>query len=302
MGGGALGGSMIESLSARERQVLGMAAAGMLDKQIGHELGLSLNTLRTYWQRIRTKVGDVPRTALVSQFVTEDLRSSETDDLDLLPPEGVIIDVLNGTMLASDSVNDMHGLEHGLPHPLAEYSRIYHPEDMESARSTIYDVIEGRLESAHVIFRLVPDTGVEVINVSLHGVRDAAGRVVKVYGYRVRALDCRRHHNPEVRVGSWERWVDSDEITIDQELASILGLSRAGSYPRDAIIERLHTDDQAAQGSAAMRAIDAGEAQFQLDSRVVGPDGSSFWVRTRAKIVEEADGRMRVFGTATCFR
>ena len=47
-----------QALSPRERKVIGLAAAGMLDKQISPELDISLNTLRTYWTRIREKVGN----------------------------------------------------------------------------------------------------------------------------------------------------------------------------------------------------------------------------------------------------
>lgn len=59
------------SLSAREDQVLSLAAAGFLDKQIGVELGVSLNTLRTYWTRIRSKVGEGSRSALAVAYVEQ---------------------------------------------------------------------------------------------------------------------------------------------------------------------------------------------------------------------------------------
>src|ERR1700686_2509183 len=58
-----------EHLSPREAQGLQMAAHGFLEKEISAELGVSLNTLRTYWTRIRGKVGDAPRIALATAFV-----------------------------------------------------------------------------------------------------------------------------------------------------------------------------------------------------------------------------------------
>ena len=61
------------TLSGRERQILGLAASGMLDKNIAFELNISLNTLRTYWQRIRQKCGSVPRAALTASFVKGEL-------------------------------------------------------------------------------------------------------------------------------------------------------------------------------------------------------------------------------------
>ena len=56
-------------LSSREYQILGLAASGLLDKEIGPELGISLHTLHTYWKRIRAKVGEGNRSALVAAHV-----------------------------------------------------------------------------------------------------------------------------------------------------------------------------------------------------------------------------------------
>jgi DNA-binding CsgD family transcriptional regulator/GAF domain-containing protein len=68
----------LKNLSDREQQILGLAAAGLLDKQISHELGLSLNTLRTYWTRIRQKGGNLPRAALTVSFVQGQLATKGT--------------------------------------------------------------------------------------------------------------------------------------------------------------------------------------------------------------------------------
>lgn len=279
-----------------------MAAAGMLDKEIGRDLGVSLNTLRTYWQRIRAKTGDATRSALVGMFVQADLGSGDMESLDVFPHEGVIIDVERGLMLAADTVNDMHGLEHGKWHPLAAYANIYHPDDRDAARKAIYDVIEGRIDSAHVTFRLVPDTGVELISVTFQSVRDKQGRVHKVFGYRVRALDCRPGHDPEVRLGYWERWADSDKFRIDAGLADILGLDSEGDYPRSEIVQRLHPDDQEAMGTYVQKAIEAGHRQAQMDTRALGKDGHWYWVRTKAHIIAHPGGRFHISGTAVVFR
>ncbi len=61
----------IGELSGRERQVLGLAAAGLADKQISAELEISVNTLHTYWARIRQKLGDLPRAALTAAYTKE---------------------------------------------------------------------------------------------------------------------------------------------------------------------------------------------------------------------------------------
>jgi len=59
----------IGELSGREKQILGLCAAGLIDKNIASELNISVNTLRTYWARIRQKSGNLPRAALAAAFV-----------------------------------------------------------------------------------------------------------------------------------------------------------------------------------------------------------------------------------------
>jgi PAS domain S-box-containing protein len=55
-----------QQLSRQEEKVLAFARQGLGDKQIALELGLSTDTVRTYWQRIRKKVGAGTRAEIVS--------------------------------------------------------------------------------------------------------------------------------------------------------------------------------------------------------------------------------------------
>jgi DNA-binding NarL/FixJ family response regulator len=49
-------------LSSRETEVIDLAAHGSCDKEIASELGVSIATVRTYWDRIRTKTATRSRT------------------------------------------------------------------------------------------------------------------------------------------------------------------------------------------------------------------------------------------------
>lgn len=71
-----------KSLSGRETQILGLAASGLLNKEIAAELDISLNTLSTYWKRIRAKQGDATRAALVASFVRDDIYHIEAEPKD----------------------------------------------------------------------------------------------------------------------------------------------------------------------------------------------------------------------------
>lgn len=55
-----------QQLSRQEEKVLSLARQGLGDKQIAVELGLSTDTVRTYWQRIRQKVGAATRAEIVA--------------------------------------------------------------------------------------------------------------------------------------------------------------------------------------------------------------------------------------------
>ena len=55
-------------LSKREREILELAANGLFDKQIAAELGIALGSVRTYWERIRTKLDVKSRSHAVSRW------------------------------------------------------------------------------------------------------------------------------------------------------------------------------------------------------------------------------------------
>lgn len=59
------------ALSARERQILVLAAKGLTDAGIAQKLGISVATVGTYWGRIRGKNGQHSRTELVANFMRE---------------------------------------------------------------------------------------------------------------------------------------------------------------------------------------------------------------------------------------
>src|SRR5690242_5927007 len=58
--------SLNTALSRQEEKVLFLARQGYADKQIAAELRLSADTVRTYWQRIRKKVGGQTRAEIVA--------------------------------------------------------------------------------------------------------------------------------------------------------------------------------------------------------------------------------------------
>lgn len=64
----------------REEQVLVLAAGGMTDKEIALRLGISPDTVGTYWRRILAKFQAASRTEVVAKY-TEDRARAAVDNL-----------------------------------------------------------------------------------------------------------------------------------------------------------------------------------------------------------------------------
>lgn len=60
------------SLSAREQQLISLAAKGFTDVAISQQLGISEPTVKSYWGRVRSKLGPFNRTELVANALNEE--------------------------------------------------------------------------------------------------------------------------------------------------------------------------------------------------------------------------------------
>jgi DNA-binding CsgD family transcriptional regulator len=294
--------SPFKALSDRERQVIGLAAAGFVDKQIGLELDVSVNTLRTYWSRIREKVGDGPRPALVAAYITDELTSSLPDPLNPLHGEGWVMDADTRTLLATDSINDDHGLSRGIPHPALDYARMTHPEDVDRVRESIFAVADGKLDSVHLVFRMVTPRGVELVNSSVHAIRDGQGRVKKVYGFRVRSLDCRPGHDSDVQIGHWERDYPQPVLRIDSGLAEIIGRPDVRSLEIEEVEALLFPGELATALEVIDRAVRDGVDRIDGDLRFIRPNGEVVWSRITRRISRAKGGTIKIHGTLVVFR
>jgi DNA-binding CsgD family transcriptional regulator len=297
-------GTRFKSLSAREREVLGLAAAGLMDKQIGPQLDVSLNTLRTYWSRIREKAGDEPRTALVAAYVAEELGKHQPEPTpNPLEHEGWVLDPVTRTLLATDGINSLHGLPLGVAHPVERYRDATHPEDVERVWKETMSVASGEKDIVHLVFRIVTPFGVEVANSTVRAIRDASGRVTKVYGFRTKTLDCRPGRNPSVLVGHWEEEdYESEFFTVDEAMARILGAPSAGRISRSSMMTwKRHPEDEEAARRACEEAVAARKEHLVTDVRLVLGDGKVVWGRAKRRFEYQSDGRVRIFGTFSVF-
>jgi PAS domain S-box-containing protein len=65
----------LKGLSGQEEQVLLQSMSGLSDKEIALRLKVSIDTVRTYWKRIRQKVGGQTRPEIIALLLRSDLAS-----------------------------------------------------------------------------------------------------------------------------------------------------------------------------------------------------------------------------------
>jgi len=159
----------------------------MIDKEIGVEMGVTINTLRSYWARIRRKIGDAPRAAIVAGYVERNMRDRAEESRTIYLNEDWELDIETDMLFASDSINETHGLQKGVAHPRSAYSAHYHPEDEVRAREAIDAALKGNENAYHIQFRLLGKEGIEHVSLLIVVGRDANGKPIKWYGHRIRS-------------------------------------------------------------------------------------------------------------------
>ena len=205
----------MKRFSERERQILALAAEGLIDKEIASELGLSVNTLRTYWSRIRSKVGGASRSALVALY-TRRGRSADPQMSLTAVSQDWELDIKTDLIFASDANNEFYGLQLGVPHPRSSYLSGYHPEDYKRVREAWNQIMTGAVDSLHMMYRVVSNCGVQWVSVFAELRRDAEGKPDKVVGHRVASRNCVSTREPDVRVGFLRVTLPGRSLWLDE--------------------------------------------------------------------------------------
>lgn len=151
------------SLSARERQILVLAAKGLTDSAIALKLEISTATVGTYWTRIRSKMGSHSRTELVATFMRqkasatmEELRKENERLAEELRSQTAKMDSSKGTLdllrrvigAAPDAimlVNEKGIIEYANE----EAERLFGYERQELAHKSVAELIPKRYHGLH---------------------------------------------------------------------------------------------------------------------------------------------------------
>lgn len=103
------------ALSERERDVLFLAADGLTDKEIAQRLGIGAKTVRTYWDRVRSKLGASSRTqalAMALRSAYDELAEREMKFrtfVERLPAMFVAIDEAGELVYTNDEADRVSG-------------------------------------------------------------------------------------------------------------------------------------------------------------------------------------------------
>jgi DNA-binding CsgD family transcriptional regulator len=131
----------IEKLSNRERQILALAASGYLDKQIAVQLGVTGNTLSTYWRRIRLKLGNAHRVTLAVAYVEH--ASSQEPISTKLRVGYWRLDLVSGDYQADEELCSIFEVEPNTPELREALLTRFDPEERESCRKVVSEAVSA---------------------------------------------------------------------------------------------------------------------------------------------------------------
>jgi PAS domain S-box-containing protein len=137
----------------------------------------------------------------------------------------------------------------------------------------------------HRLHRLAPAVRRAIVNR-----RDATDRK-RVQEQLRRTTEFLSHAQAVAHIGSWEWDVACDTITWSEETYRIFGLTPAhGPIVLEQGLALIHPDDRETVAGAVRHTLETG-ASFEVDHRIVHPDGSVHFLHGRGGLVTDATGR-----------
>ncbi len=291
----------LATLSSREQQVLGLAAEGFLDKQISSELGVSINTLRTYWTRIRSKVGEVPRSALAVAYTgqaTAAIATVAEDEVDW------IIDL---DRYVYHRVSERHAAYEsavGVDLSLDEVLTVFHPAESAPNSGVVRRAWTQPMTFPNSRFaaRAITPKGIQIVSAVIRVERDETGKATLLYGRRMPNMDVRAPDILNVEVGYWQRDLSTNVFTCDLAFCKIFNIDPADADIRSAALRKFHPDEADMVQNFVDNAIAHGKGHERASHRLQAADGSFRWATTDLRIEYEGSTPVRALGTVMVFQ
>ncbi len=101
------------------------------------------------------------------------------------------------------------------------------------------------------------------------------------------------------RLGLWELDLRTGVMTSSRYFRETFGRDPAEPFPYEALLAAVHPEDRAHRDAALAQSIESGE-DYQIECRVLRPDGRTGWVQVSAQVVRSPDGiPTHLAGTST---
>lgn len=220
-------------LSQREEQILDLAASGLLDKEIVQRLRISSNTIKTYWRRIRSKLGEKTRSALIAEYVQQASAGEPSVDYDWES------DLRTGIWrkVSASTVPGQETMPRELPRE--ESHKYFHPDDSQMLKRMVEQVRASDIPAFFYKARLMSPHGVVQSCCFVQVVRDENGEAVLLRGVRTHLFEVADPDFAPVEVGDWTFDLDSEEWRFDSRTRELLELRLADSCGAMSVHDRL---------------------------------------------------------------
>ena len=258
-----------------------------MDKQIAAVLGITPNTLRTYWTRIRGKLGEASRGALVALHATSEASASA-----LNPIEGASwhVDVARNVLVFYGDRSLFPWGEMNLDKAID----LYHADDREKVRALLRATIERDIPPFTFAARVNTPRGIEMASAYVESVHDAEGRTTRIVGRHVPLLDLSISN---FGVGSYRRNLRTGEVSADEGFRKIFRIEGDVVDILAAIYARLCPEFHETVRELVASMLAGKEKSRLYTVRLCPNDGTDGWVSVQARI--EGDGEGSAFVTAT---
>ncbi len=92
------------------------------------------------------------------------------------------------------------------------------------------------------------------------------------------------------RLGPWSWNIVTGEITWSERCKALYGLPPDAEVTYQRFLDTLHPDDRAATDAALQRAVET-RSDYEIEKRVLWPDGSLHWNMSRGRVFSDPEGR-----------